>query len=286
MPLSRREWLAIAGSSAAVLRAQTRKRIPVGLLVYGVRDDLDRDLSGTLKAVAAMGYEGVEFYGPYFYWTAPFAKKVRAQLDDLHLPCLSTHNESFAFTPDGMSHAIELNQILGSKNIVCVRGLVNPGPEPYHGFEGAGLDGWKRLAETLHLTLERLRPLGIKCGFHNHAVEYVPLQGTRPIDLLAGVKDLIFHLDVAICRDGKADPVAFLEKYPGRTQSILLSDWPRDPKGIQPLLGKGKEDWKRLFAAAERLGGVEFYLMQQETSADPAMEAIRKDLAYFRELHG
>ena len=283
MPISRREWLAMAAGSAAVLRAQTNARIPIGLLLFGVRDALDRDFSGTLQAVSQMGYAGVEFYGPYFYWTAPFAKQVRAQLDDLHLPCLSTHNESFAFTPDGLTHAIELNQILGSKNIVCVRGLATA-RDPYHGFEGSGLDGWTRLTGTLHLTVERLRPLGMNCAFHNHAPELESVQGTRPIDLLASVQDLRFHLDVALCREARMDPVAFLEKYPRRTQSILLSDWPRDAKGTQPLLGKGGEDWKRLFAAAERTGGVEFYLMQQETSADSSLEAARKDLQYFHEL--
>ena len=68
----------------------------------------------TLRTVAKIGYEVVEFYSPYFGWTFPFAKEVRARLDDLGLRCFSTHNGFESLLPgETMSHAIELNQILG-----------------------------------------------------------------------------------------------------------------------------------------------------------------------------
>lgn len=148
-----------------------------------------------------MGYEGVEFFGPYFAWTEAFAKDVRRQLDDLHLPCFSTHNEAAAFTDDGLSHAIELNQILGSQNIVCVRGLASAGKArpasaaPPNGFPGEGLDGWKQIGDRLSKASDRLRALKMTCAFHNHSVEFKPIEGTRPIDILARNKELVFHLD-------------------------------------------------------------------------------------------
>ncbi len=90
------------------------KRIPVGLELYSVRDELTRDLPGTLAAVAKMGYQVVEFYAPYFLWTTVEAKQVRRQPDDLGMRCNSTHSGEESFTPDGLNKAIELNQILGS----------------------------------------------------------------------------------------------------------------------------------------------------------------------------
>lgn len=276
------------GGTATALIAKPEKRIPVGLMLFAVREDLERDLPGTLRAVAQMGFEGVEFFGPYFDWSSAMAKQIRTQLDGLGMRCLSTHNEAPAFTHEGLSHAIELNQILGSPNIVCVRGLASPRPgakAAAKGFEGEGLDGWKRIAEKLNQASEHLRPLKMTCGFHNHAVEFIPIEGTRPIDILARNNGLQFHLDIGPCRQAKVDPIAFIEQYPGRIQALLCTDSPNDASGHPPLVGKGAAPWKQIFTAAERTGGVQFYLIQQEGSEDPALEAVRKDLQFFRQLH-
>jgi sugar phosphate isomerase/epimerase len=282
--LSRRRFLALTSAGSVAAFAAGAKHVPLGLLLFSVRDDLQRDLPGTLRAVAKMGYEGVEFYGPYFAWTPEFAGQVRAQLDDLHLPCLSTHNEALAFTDEGLSHAIELNRILGSKNIVCVRGLAAAGRS--NGFPGEGLDGWKQIGDRLSKASERLRPLKMACAFHNHSVEFKPIDGTRPIDILARNKELVFHLDIGLCLQSGTDPVAFIEQYPKRIQSVLCSDWPNDASGHPPLVGKGTAPWKRIFAAAEGAGGIAFYLVQQEGSADPPLQAAQEDLTYFHQIHG
>src|SRR5688572_21887315 len=91
--LTRRTFLAMAGALplAATAGAQAKK-VPVGLELYSVRNELMKDLPGTVTAVAKMGYQVVEFYSPYFDWTADQAKEVRKLLDDLGIKCLSTHN--------------------------------------------------------------------------------------------------------------------------------------------------------------------------------------------------
>jgi len=280
--LSRRGFAALACAAPIAARAAANTQVPIGLMLFAVHDDLARDLPGTLRAVAKMGYEGVEFFGPYSAWQPDHAKQVRAQLDDLNLLCLSTHNEAPAFTGDGLAHAIELNRILGSKNIVCVRGLAAPGRS--NGFPGEGLDGWKRMAERLSEASARLKPLGMTCGFHNHAVEFQSIGGTRPIDVLGANRDLVFHLDVGPCRQSGTDPVSFIEQYPGRIQAVLCSDWPNDATGHPPLIGKGTAPWRRIFEAAEGAGGVRFYLVQQEGSAEPPLEAVKKDLNNLRDI--
>lgn len=279
--LSRREFAALAWSAPVAARAAS-KGVPIGLMLFAVREELARDLPGTLRAVSKMGYQGVEFFGPYFGWAPGYAREVRAQLDDLNLLCLSTHNEAAAFTRDGLSHAIELNRILGSRNIVCVRGLAGPGRS--NGFQGEGIDGWKRIGEKLSAASARLKTLEMTCGYHNHAVEFQPIEGTKPIDLLAAERELVFHLDVGPCRQSGADPVAFIDQYPGRIQAVLCSDWPNDANGHPPLIGKGTAPWLRIFEAAERAGGVRFYLVQQEGSVEPPLQAVKKDLDYFREI--
>src|SRR6266545_1680124 len=150
--LSRRAFLALAASAVA----QSRK-VPVGLELYSVRNELEKDLMGTVRAVAKMGYQGVEFYSPYYEWTSEKARDVRKLLDDLGMRCFSTHNGTQSFTPTGVGKAIELNQIIGSKFIV----LASAG-------RVEGLDGWKGVAEKLNQGAEKIRAAGMRAGYHNH----------------------------------------------------------------------------------------------------------------------
>src|SRR5215510_11209866 len=134
--ISRRSFLALAGAAPFAFASLKGKRVPVGLELYSVRDELAKDLMGTVRAVAKLGYEVVEFYSPYYQWTPEYAKEVRKLLDDLGIRCLSTHNGANALGAEGIGKAIELNQIIGSKSIVMASaGRVT------------GLDGWKGVAE-------------------------------------------------------------------------------------------------------------------------------------------
>src|SRR3977135_880539 len=123
--LSRRDLFALAAASAypAALGPKSKKRLAVGLLVYAVRAAWKKDFDGTLKAVAQMGYEGVELT-QYESWTPARAKEVRALLDSIKLKVFATHTEPEFFVPgDKMQAAIELNHILGTRTVCCVRGL-------------------------------------------------------------------------------------------------------------------------------------------------------------------
>src|SRR5258705_9540153 len=116
--LSRRTFLTLAGTAPLMARVSlAAKSVPVGLELYSVRDELAKDLMGTVRAVAKMGYQVVEFYSPYYEWTPQTATDVRKLLDDLGIRCNSTHNSSTVFTPDGLQKAIDLNQAIGSHAI-------------------------------------------------------------------------------------------------------------------------------------------------------------------------
>ena len=213
--LSRRHFVAVTAASAAGLMAQGRK-IPVGLQQVAVGQAMQKDLPGTLRAVAKMGYEVVEFSATLFFnWTPAQAKENRALLDSLNLRCHSTHNEIASFTGDGLSKAMELNQILGLDTLVSVRG-----PQPTGGrgpnAKPVTLDQWKEYNEIVSKAAERMRASKMLLGFHNHDVEFKTLEGTRPIDMLAANKDFTaFHLNIGLCLQGGGDPVAFINQVPG-----------------------------------------------------------------------
>ena len=274
--VSRRSFLALTAVTPVAYGASKDKHIPIGLELYSVRDELKQDLMGTVRSVAEMGYEDVEFYSPYFDWTLQYAKQVRKLLDDLGIRCLSTHNDAHAFDPDNLSRAIELNQTIGSKFIVMASAGIVP-----------GLDGWKQVANRLNQAADKLKPLGLRTGFHNHDTEFKVIDGQRPIELLAANtdKDVALQLDVGTCMEAGYDPVAWIDKNPGRIRSMHCKDWSPDPaKGYTVLFGEGVAPWKKIFEAAEKTGGIEFYLMEQEGSAYPAIETAERCLATFRKL--
>ena len=94
MSVTRRTFLetaTAAATSASVVSAQPKK-IPLGLELYSVRSALSADPIGTVKKVAAMGYQVVEFFSPYYAWTTDQAKEMKKLLDDLGIQCRSTHN--------------------------------------------------------------------------------------------------------------------------------------------------------------------------------------------------
>ena len=108
--LTRRSFMKSSLASSAIAPLTLRgayKKIPVGLEMYSVRDELMKDLPGTVNAVAKMGYEVMEFCAPYFQWTPEYTKGVRKQLDDLGVRAHSTHNNAESFTPDGFKKALD-----------------------------------------------------------------------------------------------------------------------------------------------------------------------------------
>ena len=172
--------------------------------------------------------------------------------------------------------AIDLNQIIGSKYIV----LASAGKEN-------GLDGWKEVAERLNNASEKLKPLGMRTGYHNHQAEFKVVDGQRPIEVLAANtnKDVMLQLDVGTCVEAGSDPVAWIDKNPGRIRSIHLKEWSPET-GYKALFGEGVAPWKKIFDAAESTGGVEFYLIEQEGSRYPPFETAEKCLATFKKVHG
>ena len=275
--LSRRSFIALSAMLPWSLRAFASGSIPVGLELYSVRNALKDDPMGTVRTVAHMGYQCVEFYAPYFDWTDPQTKEMKKLLDDLGIRCYSTHNSSTYFTSENLKRAADMNLILGSKYVI----MSSSQPKP-------GLDGWKEIADTLNAAADQLEPAGLKTGYHNHQLEFTPVEGKRPIEILAKntKSSVALQFDVGTCLEAGSDPVAWIRANPGRIKSIHCKDWSPDPgKGYTVLFGEGAADWKGIFAAAESVGGVEYYLVEQEGSRFSEFETAKKCLETFRRLH-
>jgi sugar phosphate isomerase/epimerase len=278
--MNRRTFLTGAAAMSSALSAvAAAKPVPVGLELYSVRDELAKDLMGTVRAVAKQGYEVVEFYSPYYEWTADYAKDVRKLMDDVNVRCLSTHNPRAAVEPEGLKKAIELNQIIGSKTIV----IASAGKTETQ-------DDWKKVADILTSAGEALKPLGMRAGYHNHQLEFTAnpaANGFRPMPFLAAntPKDVTLQFDVGTCMEAGYDPLAWIKENPGRIRSLHLKDWGKGAdRGYQVLFGEGDTPWAELLKLAETVGGAECYLIEQEGSRFPSIETAEKCLANFRKL--
>ena len=283
--MTRRSFLTMAGAASASVALGTiptfaAKKLPIGIELYAVRDELAKDLMGTVRKVAQMGYEVVEFYSPYTQWTTDYAKEVRKLLDELKIKCLSTHNGANVFTPENLPKAIELNQIIGSKTLVMASA----------GRVDGGLEGWKGVAAKLTAAQEKLKPLGMRAGFHNHKLEFVPIDGKRPIEVLAAntPKDVTLQFDVGTAVEAGADCIAWINSNPGRIRSVHLKDWTgkdgKADKGYRVLFAEGDAPWKEIFKAAEAKGGAEYYLLEQEGSRFSSLETAEKCLATYKKM--
>ena len=276
--LSRRRFLAATVATPFVAAVSAASRPMVGVELFSVRQELAADLFGTVRRVAKIGYEGVEFFSPYYQWDLAYAKQVRQLLDDVGLKAPSTHNSATVFTPEGLKKAIDLNVALGSNLIV----MASAG-------KAVTIDDWKRVAERLAAASETLRPLGMRAGIHNHQTEFTAVDGTRPIDVIAKntPNDFVLQFDVGTCVEAGQDPVAWIKSNPGRIKSIHCKDWAPGEgpdKGYHVLTAEGVVPWKEIRAAAESVGGVETYLIEQEGSRFAPFETIEKCLATWKRM--
>jgi sugar phosphate isomerase/epimerase len=276
-PFSRRSFLAFTAVMPWAWRAGASSAIPMGIEMYSVREELKKDPQGTVRAVAEMGYQGLEFYAPYFEWNHAQAKEMKKLMDGLGIRCFSTHNDAGYMNKENIQKAIDLNLNLGSKYVV----MASSQPKP-------GLDGWKEVAEALNFASDKLEGSGLEAGYHNHQLEFTPVNGVKPMEILAKntKPSVMLQLDVGTCVSTGSDPVAWIRGNPGRIRSLHCKDWsPEAGKGYAVLFGEGVTDWKGIFAAAESVGGAEYYLMEQEGSRFSELETARRCLEAYRAKH-
>lgn len=238
-------------------------RIPVALQLYSVREDCQRDLPGTLRAVAEMDYEGVEFAGYY----GRTAQELRTLLDDLGLKAISTHTGLQSVLGDELKRTIEFNEALGNRHLIV---------PSLPAERRASRQAWLDTAKLFDEVAEQVAPHGMRIGYHNHAVEFQTLDGEAPWDTFFSSTraDVIMQLDLGNAADGGADPVPYLQKYPGRALTVHLKD--RSAANPNALLGEGGIRWPEVFRLCESTAGTQWYIVEQERYPYPPLDSARR----------
>jgi sugar phosphate isomerase/epimerase len=256
--------------------------LPVGLQVYTVRDQLAKDVTGTLKKVAQVGFKEVEVDGFFGKTPAGF----RSLMQETHLSAPAAHY-GFGDLTSGWGKHIEFAKAVGLKYMV-----VSALEEEYR----TSLDGFKKAAEAFNKAGEQTRKAGIQFGYHNHNFEFNKFGGTLAYDVLVKETDprlVHFELDCFWMIHGGHDPVHYFETYPGRFPLLHIKDLKKgipastsfkNPYG-NPFteVGRGVIDWKQIFKAAKR-GGLKHYFVEQDQCDIPPFEAIKISYDYLRNL--
>src|SRR5690606_12253469 len=247
-------------ASSLVQGKENAKRIKeIGFQSWIVREEIGKDLTGTLRKMGAMGYNSMELCSPQGYSKLGFGPlqdippaTMKKMIKDAGFTCVSCHYGLGELRDHGQER-IDYAKELGLTQMI----IASPGLP-----KDATLDDWKRAADDANKIGELARKSGVVLGYHNHNFEFEKLDGQLIYDVLLDRLDpdlvkLQFQVWVIIAGYKAAD---YFNRYPGRYISAHLYDWSGKGEEMVPL-GKGVVDWKEFFAAAEK-NGVKNYFVE------------------------
>ena len=276
--MPRREVLRMGALGAAAAWASARAKlglaagkVPIGVQLYSVRHDCQKDLPGTLAALKSYGYEAVEFAG----YHGRSAAELRKLLDDNGLKCCGTHTGLDTLEGEALARTVDFNQAIGN------RFLVVPGiPEERR----KTAEDWKKLAALFDALADEVAASGMRVGYHNHSVEFRPLDGSTAWDIFFGgtKKPVVMQVDTGNCIDGGGDPEALIRRYPGRTASIHVKEFSKTKPDA--FVGEGDVPWNAVFEACETVGGTEWYIVEYEHESQPALPSVERCLRNLRKM--
>lgn len=249
------------------------KKVPVGLQLYTVRDLAGKDFVGTLKKVAEIGYDAVEF-ASYGGMASVDLKKL---LDELKLRVAGSH-EGIDRLQKELEKTIEYNREIGNRFVIC------PVMPPQWSQRGSA--GYKEFAQLLEKAGEKIQQAGMQLCYHNHDFEFKQEEGKYLLEFLleACKADLVkMEVDAYWVKKAGVDPVEFFQKHTGRCRLIHMKDMTADAKQDFAPVGTGSMDFKNLIPAA-RKAGVEWFIVEQDKANQPVLEAITISLKNMREL--
>lgn len=276
------------------------KKFKIGLQLFSVREEMEKDMDATLKAVADMGYECVEFAG-YF---GKSAEEVKEMLDKYGLEAISVHQSYEPYLEDGENMVRYLKTIGAEYSAIPWLGI-----EFHKGGEKCSYDAIKDVAQMLKAN-------GITMLYHNHDFEFTRVEDKFILDWVYETipEDLLkTEIDTCWVRYAGYDPAEYILKYSGRAPLVHLKDFECKNKPIAPVydlidgkgnvskmenraddrseagfvlkpVGMGCQDMPAIIEAAEKAGS-EYLIVEMDSSPEmPMMDAVRKSREYLKTL--
>jgi sugar phosphate isomerase/epimerase len=234
--------------------------------LYTLRSVLPRDVPGVLASVAKIGYREVETAG---YGNVP-AADFRKALDAAGLTAPAAHVDLNAIDA-GLAASLENCAIVGHQWLV-VPSLPNAVRTP---------DGYKRVGETLGKAADAARKAGVRIAYHNHDIDFTPIDGTTGMDLLMKYSppEVAAELDVYWIVKAGGNPFAFIDSHRGRVKMLHLKDASPAPDMTMLDVGAGTIDWPKLLPHA-KAAGVEHVFVENDRPGTDPLAAIKTSYDY------
>ncbi len=245
----------------------SRRDIPVAIQLYSVRTAIADDVPGTLKKLAAMGYQGVETAG--FYGLDGPA--LRAMLDDCGLRCAGAHTGLKTLEGDERAATVAVCQALGTDRLIV---------------PSADMDELDNAIARMKQAYDALKPLGMRTGFHNHTREFELVGDTTKFDKIFSdmPDDFLAQLDIGWATCAGQDVPALLRRHAQRLETVHVKEY--HPDKPEAVVGEGRVDWATILPVIERETAVQWYVVEQEQyekdpldSAQRCVENLRAILA-------
>lgn len=221
--------------------------------LYSVRDELRKDLWGTLRKVKKMGYDGVEFFWEFSHT----AQELKAALDDTGLICCGWHTPWHYVSPSNLMGVITYNKVLGNTEIV-IPALSREMTD--------SKDAWLKTAEAFNGVADKLADYGMHIGYHNHDAEFKDLEGDLPFHyLFDNTERVAMQLDNGNAWAAGPDTDVYdpITRYPGRARTLHLKPFSLTT-GHATMIGEDDIDWPKFFNLCYQHQQVDWYIVEYE----------------------
>lgn len=293
--MNRRSFIrTTAGTSLALcqtgtllaMEAENAYRKNIGIQLYTLRNEIGKDPAGTLKQVAAAGYQQVEPYGfPNADAMIAGARNAGLEINSSHFEWDSVVNPKDAAMSD-FSKTLDQAHKIGLSHLV-IPYLQDPNRRT--------LDDYKKVAENANKAAAMAKKAGIQLSYHNHNFEFEPKEGGKTgydVFIEEFSPEMKFEIDIFWVKAGGHDPVALIKKLHGRVSQLHLKDLKEGlklptystgvPADAFQELGDGIIPMEPVLVAA-MAAGVDHCHVEQDQSPD-AIASIRQSIEYLRKL--
>jgi sugar phosphate isomerase/epimerase len=246
-----------------------------GIQLWSVKEALAKDTLGVLKHLSICGYKKIEsFEGDKGIFWGMKNTEFKKHMDELGMQLVSAHCDN---TTNFERKAAEAAAI-GMKYLIC----------PYKGPQKS-LDNFKKFAEEFNTCGEIAKKNGIRFAYHNHDYSFVPMEGQVPQDVMMNNTNsdtVDFEMDIYWTVAAGVDPIAYMDKHPGRFKLVHVKDMTKLPKGEHEscVIGKGVIDYKNMLSKVSKRGVKHMIVEQEAYTGTNELDAAKADAAYLKTL--
>ena len=246
-----------------------------GIQLWSVKEALAKDTLGVLKHLSKSGFKKIEsFEGEKGIFWGMKNTEFKKVMDDLGMQLVSSHCDN---TNDFERKAAQAGEI-GMKYLIC----------PYKGAQPT-IDHYKKFADEFNACGEIAKKHGIRFAYHNHDYSFVPMNGIIPQDVMMNNtnKDTVdFEMDMYWTVAAGVDPLAYMDKHPGRFKLVHVKDLTKLANGEHEscVIGKGTIDYKSMLPKVAQNGVAHMIVEQEAYTGTNELDAAKDDAAYMKTL--